>query len=67
MRCKACDCMLKDTNAIWREVKVEGSLIRMMEDLCPTCRSDVAYDDDDDSDIPTDIRAIFNRDWETYE
>lgn len=59
MRCKACDVILKETNAIWRTVEVEGKAVRMMEDLCPSCRADTDADPDDP--IPPEIREIFER------
>lgn len=46
MRCKACDSMLKDTAPFWREVDVDGKAVRMVEDMCPDCRSFIVEEDD---------------------
>ena len=63
MRCKACDSILKDTNSVWRTVDVGGSPMRLMEDLCPNCRSMVDFPEDDDDPIPQEIRALFEVEW----
>jgi len=38
--------MLKDTSPFWREVDVDGKAVRMVEDMCPDCRSFIVEEDD---------------------
>lgn len=58
MRCKACDCVLRDNELVTRVVEVNGKDTTLFEDLCRDCRRHaMLYVEDDDVvfDIPKEI------------
>jgi hypothetical protein len=49
MRCKCCDQPLGDTYPLYRTVQTEtGREMKIMEDMCPRCKSQCFLDDEDD-------------------